>query len=168
MDANIFSQLLLQEFNQEMKTTKKVLERVPFDKFDWVPHPKSTRLGILAVHVATLPGMGAQILTTDKLSFTAEHKQPQVQSTAEIVALFEKSSGATRKALEDATDAQLLQPWKLIFGEKELLQAPRVLAFQTVMMNHHVHHRAQLGVFLRLNNIPIPGSYGPSADERNI
>lgn len=157
--------VLLAEFNHEMVTTRKILERVPFEKFDWVPHPKSTPLGRLAVHIATLAGMGARVIENESLSFDGPGPQPEIKSTADIIALFDKNSSASRNAIENTTDEKLSEMWRLQFRDKVIFEGPRALAMRTLMMNHIIHHRAQLGVFLRLNDIAIPGSYGPSADE---
>ena len=157
--------LLLNEFIHEMTTTRRMLERVPFDKFEWAPHQKSTPLGRLAIHVATLPGMGANVIEKESLSFGGAIQQPVVKSGGDLVALFEQSAANTRKALEGTTDERLAMPWQLIFKDRVIFDGPRIAALRAMMLSHLIHHRAQLGVYLRLNDIAIPGSYGPSADE---
>ncbi len=161
--------MLLAEFNNEMKTTRTIIERVPFDRFDWVPHAKSMSLGRLVVHVATISGLGADIIAKDSLTFDGKNHPPVVKSTDDIVTLFEARSGATRAAFDAVTDDILVKPWKMMFKndemERTIFDGSRAAAFQGIMMNHLIHHRAQLGVYLRLNDIMIPGSYGPSADE---
>jgi uncharacterized damage-inducible protein DinB len=166
MDNFSQKEFLLNEFNNEMKTTRKFLEKVPFDKFDWMPHEKSSKLGSLAIHVATLPGIAISILTQDSMEFGGKYEPPAVASTEDILALFEKTSGEVRSALEATTDEHLNTPWSFMVMGNKLFEGNRVTAFQQIMMNHVIHHRAQLGVYLRLNDIEIPGSYGPSADEK--
>jgi uncharacterized damage-inducible protein DinB len=158
-------ELLVKEFAREMATTRRMLERVPFEKFDWVPHAKSTPLGRLAIHVATLPGMGANVIEKDSLSFGGARQQPEIRGSGDLVALFERSAQSTRTAIEGTTDEHLATPWRLEFKEKVIFEGPRIAALRALMMSHLIHHRAQLGVYLRLNDVPIPGSYGPSADE---
>lgn len=157
--------VLLNEFNQETATARKLLERVPMEKLDWVPHAKSTPLGKLANHIAQLPGMGATIISKESLSFGDSLPHQDIKTTAELLASFDGVVAATRKELEGATDEQLGESWKLLFKDREIFTGTRFVAFQTILLNHFIHHRAQLGVYLRLNDIAIPGSYGPSADE---
>jgi uncharacterized damage-inducible protein DinB len=168
MPNNSLQQMLLAEFDREMATTRKILARVPFDKFNWAPHKKSALLGKLAVHVATLPGLGADIIEKEELTFNGSYTPPVFNSTEELVAFFDKNAHATHLALEKTTDEKLLKSWRLAFGDMEIFNGPRAMAFHIVMLNHHIHHRAQLGVYLRLNDIPLPGSYGPSADEKGM
>jgi uncharacterized damage-inducible protein DinB len=157
-------ELFLGEFDREMATTRKILERVPFDKFDWVPHAKSTPLGRLANHVATLPRFVPHVIAVDK--FIMVRTPPlEVHSTADIVAAFDDLAKKARVALEGATDEQFAGEWEMVFGEHPIFKGSRAAAFQSLFMDHLIHHRAQLGVYLRLNDVPIPGSYGPSADE---
>jgi uncharacterized damage-inducible protein DinB len=165
MAALSSKELLLNEFNREMTTTRRMLERVPFDKFDWAPHQKSTPLGRLAIHVATLPGMGANVIEKESLSFGGARQPPVITSGGDLMALFEQNAANTRKALEGTTDERLAMPWQLSFKDKVIFDGPRIAALRAMMLSHLIHHRAQLGVYLRLNDIPIPGSYGPSADE---
>lgn len=170
MDENFLQHMLLAEFDHEMKTTRTMLARVPFDTFNWAPHEKSASLGRLAMHVATLPGLGADVITKDALVFDGTYTPPSVKSTEDILAVFDQRSGATRDALAAAADADLMKSWSMAFkspqGERTIFQGSRAAALQGIMMNHLVHHRAQLGVYLRLNDVEIPGSYGPSADEK--
>jgi uncharacterized damage-inducible protein DinB len=122
-------------------------------------------LGRLAVHVATLPGFGAQILSQDAINFDGKYNPPVMASTDDIVKQFETTSQATRAALESLSDEDLVKTIAFSVMGNKVYEGSRVAAFQTLMMNHLIHHRAQLGVFLRLNDVEIPGSYGPSADE---
>jgi uncharacterized damage-inducible protein DinB len=160
------SQTLLPEFDNEMKITRRALERVPDDKFDWKPHAKSMTLGRLAGHLAELPAFGMSIVTTDGINFDKGEYKPLMATTqAEVLAAFDKNVAATREAIAGATDDHLRQPWHLIYKEKKLFEAPRAVALRAMAMNHIIHHRGQLTVYLRLNDIAVPSVYGPSADE---
>lgn len=156
---------ILAEYDHEMGTTRKLLERLPDDKLQWKPHAKSMSLGGLATHVSNLPNWGATIL--NQLSFDLADAPPNLEekaSRAEILAAFDASAARTRAAL-DKSDPELLAPWSLRRGGHEVFTLPRVAAFRTFVLYHVVHHRGQLSVYLRLNDIPIPAIYGPSADE---
>lgn len=160
------SQALLPEFDNEMKITRRALERLPDDKFDWKPHAKSMTMGRLAGHLAELPAFGAAIVTTDGLNFDkGEYKAAMVANRAEVLDLFDKNVAAAREAIAGATDDHLGQPWHLIYQGKKLFEAPRAAALRGMAMNHIVHHRGQFSVYLRLNDIAVPSIYGPSADE---
>ena len=160
------SQTLLPEFDNEMRLTRKALERVPDDKFDWKPHAKSMTMGNLASHLAELPGFGTAMITTDGMDFDkGEYVPAVVKNRAETLALFDKTVAAAREAIVGATDDHLRQPWKLIYQGKPMFDAPRAVGLRAMVMNHIIHHRGQLTVYLRLNDIPVPGIYGPSADE---
>lgn len=157
--------LLLQEFAGEMATTRKILERVPFEKSDWTPHEKSMPLGRLAIHIASIAGMGADIIRKDSLSFDGPRPQAEIRSTPDLLKLLDENIAATEAALRDTADAHLAESWTLRFGDRIVFSGLRAQALRTLMMNHLIHHRAQLGVYLRINGVLIPGSYGPSADE---
>ncbi len=163
------SEMLLPEFEQEMANTRKLLERVPEDKFAWKPHEKSMALGRLASHVAELPGWAVNTVKLDALDLTpgADGKfQPYLAgSRKELLEFFDKNASEARQAIAGASDEHLLKIWSLQFGGKTVLSMPRAAVLRGVVMNHLIHHRAQLGVYLRLHNVPIPGMYGPSADE---
>jgi uncharacterized damage-inducible protein DinB len=160
------SQTLLPEFDNEMRLTRKALERVPDDKFDWKPHAKSMSMGRLAGHLAELPGFAAAMIMTDGMDFDkGEYKPAVVSNRAEVLALFDKTAAEAREAIVGATDDHLRQPWKLIYQQKALFDAPRAVGLRAMAMNHLVHHRGQLSVYLRLNDIAVPSIYGPSADE---
>jgi len=151
--------------NQEAETTRKFLELVPEDKYDWKPHPKSMSLKQLASHVAELPGWASMTLTTDELDFENNpYTLPPVENNAGLLAFFEQSLANGRKELEKATDADLLPNWTLRSG-KDIYSTTSKGEVIRMSLNQTTHHRAQLGVYLRLLNVPIPGSYGPSADE---
>ncbi|HYL79153.1 MAG TPA: DinB family protein [Bryobacteraceae bacterium] len=162
------SETLLPEFDQEMANTRKLLECVPDGKWDWKPHPKSMTLGRLAGHVAELPGWATNTirLSTLKIDPTDASFQPFfAKSRQDLVATFDKNVAEARDAIAAATDDHLHQMWSLEFGGKTVMSMPRAAVLRSVVMNHLIHHRAQLGLFLRLNDVAIPGMYGPSADE---
>ena len=161
------SELLLSEFDEEVKKTRTMLERVPADKGDFVPHPKSMSLARLAPHVAELSGFGLSVLTTPGLDFAdGRYKPLPFESPAQLVRVFDKSAATVRGALQGVADAAWSEPWKLSFQGKTLFEGTRFLAYRQMFLNHIVHHRAQLGVYLRLNDEPVPPTYGPSADDR--
>jgi uncharacterized damage-inducible protein DinB len=161
------SELLLPEFDQEMQTTRTTLERVPFDKKDFAPHPKSMPLEKLAPHVAELAGFGATVLTTPELDFSNAGNRPRPPfDLAGLLKAFDENAAKARAALVNLKDDAWTQPWKLSFQGKPLFSGSRFLAYRTMFLNHLVHHRAQLGVYLRLNEKPLPATYGPSADDR--
>src|ERR1700676_175289 len=161
------SELLLVEFDEEMKKTRTALERVPAEKRDFAPHPKSTPLGKLAPHLAQLAGFGLAILTTPELDFaTANYKPLPFESAAQLVQVLDEGAAKARAALKNTPDAAWTAPWKLSAGAKTIFAGSRFLAYRQMFMNHIVHHRAQLGVYLRMNETPVPATYGPSADEK--
>ncbi len=163
------NQALLGEFDQEMANTRKTLERVPEDKFSWKPHAKSGTMIWLAGHVAHLPGWAKETLERDSLDVAPPGQpaaQPEVpKSRKELLELFDRSVAAGRAALSKASDEHLTKPWTLLAGGKTVFTMPRIVVFRSFVMNHLIHHRAQLGVYLRLNDIAVPAIYGPSADE---
>ena len=160
------SDLLLVEFDEEMKKTRTTLERVPADKKDFAPHPKSMPLGKLAPHVAQLAGFGVIVLTTPELDFsTGTIARVPFESTDQLVKGFDEGAAQARSALKNTPDSAWAQPWKLSFGGKVIFSGSRFLAYRQMFLNHIVHHRSQLGVYLRLNEKPVPATYGPSADD---
>ncbi|MFI5095922.1 MAG: DinB family protein [Candidatus Acidiferrales bacterium] len=160
------SQLLLLEFDEEMKKTHTMLERVPEDKKDFAPHPKSMPLSKLAPHIAQLSGFGVTVLTTPELDFSKSSFKPlPFESAAQLVQAFDEGAAKARAALKSTPDDAWTQPWKLSFGGKPIFSGSRFLAYRQMFLNHLVHHRAQLGVYLRLNEKPVPATYGPSADD---
>jgi len=163
------SEMLLPEFDQEMANTRKTLERIPEDKFDWKPHEKSMPLGRLAGHVAELADWATAVINQDKFDFQppgAPPYQPLIpKSRKEVLDVFEKGAKEARAAIAGSSDEHLVANWSLLSGGKTLMTMPRTAVLRNFVMNHIVHHRAQLGVYLRLNNIPVPSIYGPSADE---
>jgi uncharacterized damage-inducible protein DinB len=162
------SELLLEDFDAEMANTRRTLERIPEETPDYKPHGKSMPCGKLAMHVATLPRFGKVILTTpgmDMANPTTPWPDMTFTTHDNLLATFDSNATEARKALAAATDADLAAPWKFSFGEHLISEKPRSTTYRLMFFNHLIHHRAQLGVYLRLNDIPVPGIYGPSADE---
>lgn len=160
------SELLLIEFDEEMKKTRKVLERVPADKGDFAPHPKSTPLKKLAPHIAQLGGFGLSILTTPEFDFAkGTYKPLPFESAAQLISVLDEGAAKVRTALQNTKDEAWKDDWKLSSGGKTIFKGSRFLSYREMFMNHLVHHRAQLGVYLRMNEKPVPATYGPSADE---
>ncbi len=160
------NELLLVEFDEEVKKTRAALERVPENKKDFTPHPKSMPLGKLAPHVAELAGFGLSVLTTPELDFSkGSHKPVPFESTAQLVGVLEEGAAKVRTALKNTPDEAWKENWKLSFQGKPIFEGSRFLAYRQMFLNHLVHHRAQLGVYLRLIEKPVPSTYGPSADE---
>ena len=161
------NKLLLAEFNEEMKKTRTALERVPVDKKDFTPHPKSMPLGKLAPHIAQLAGFGVAVLTTPELDFAkGSYKPVPFESTEQLLRVFDEGVASVRTALQNTSDEAWEQNWKLSSGGKAIFSGTRFLAYRQMFLNHLVHHRAQLGVYLRLNEKAVPATYGPSADDR--
>jgi uncharacterized damage-inducible protein DinB len=160
------SELLLPEFDVEMKNTRVTLERIPADKPEFAPHPRSMPLGKLAPHVAQLPAFGLTILTTGEFDFAKGSFKPvPLESAAQLVKVLEEGAAKTRSALAALPDDGWNENWKLAMQGKSLFEGSRFLAYREMFLNHIVHHRAQLGVYLRLNNEKVPAIYGPSADD---
>jgi uncharacterized damage-inducible protein DinB len=156
---------LLAELEQEADTTRKMLSCIPNDKYDWQPHPKSMTIMQLSNHIAELPGWVSMALTTEELDFSKmDYKPAGIKDTSAVLELFEKSLASGKAELEKAALSQLDEPWILRNGDFIISESTKG---ETIRMAYcqTVHHRAQLGVFLRLLDVPIPGSYGPSADE---
>jgi uncharacterized damage-inducible protein DinB len=161
------SELLLSEFDEEMKKTRTMLERVPEDKKDFAPHAKSMPLNKLAPHVAQLAGFGLSILTTPELDFSkGSYKPVPFESAAQLVSVLDEGAAKVRTALKNTPDDAWSQSWKLSFNGSPIFNGTRFVAYREMFLNHLVHHRAQLGVYLRLNEKPVPATYGPSADDR--
>ncbi|HXN19513.1 MAG TPA: DinB family protein [Candidatus Binatus sp.] len=160
---------ILSEFNHEMISTRQTLERVPEGKGDWAPHEKSMKMGRLAGHLAELSGWAATIIGQDSLDFRPAGAPPVsptvMTSHTQLLEVFDKKAADARTAIAAASDETLLKSWTLLSGGQTIFTMPRVAVLRSFVMNHIVHHRAQLGVYLRLNNIPVPSVYGPSADE---
>ena len=155
---------ILQEFDREAATTRRVLERVPTDKLAWQPHAKSMSLGALALHTAMVPGHICNWATVDEFQFTGE-KEPVAASTAEILAAHDASVKQAKDIVAGLGDAGLAANWKASAGGKALFEMPKAALVRTIALNHWYHHRGQLSVYLRLLDVPVPSIYGPSADE---
>lgn len=161
------NELLLSEFDEEIKKTRTMLERVPEDKKDFAPHAKSMPLNKLAPHLAQLAGFGLSILTTPELDFAKSTIKPlPFESSTQLVRALDEGAAQVRAALQSTPDEAWTQNWKLSFQGKPIFNGSRFLAYRQMFLNHLVHHRAQLGVYLRLNEKPVPATYGPSADDR--
>lgn len=160
-----FSEMLLPEFDQEMQNTRKILERVPDDKLSYQPHPKSMTLGRLATHVAELPSWATTTIDQDVLEMQPGFKPVIAESRAQLLEMFDKNVATARAKIAATKDDHWQKIWTFKFAGNTMLQMPRTAVVRNVVMNHLIHHRAQLGVFLRLNDVAIPGMYGPSADE---
>jgi uncharacterized damage-inducible protein DinB len=160
------SKLLILEFDEEIKNTRTTLERVPADKKDFAPHSKSMPLGKLAPHVAQLPSFGLTVLTTPELDFSKGSFTPlQFESPEQLVKALDEGAAKVRTALQNTGDEAWNENWKLSFQGHSIFNGSRFLAYREMFLNHLVHHRAQLGVYLRLNGKPVPAIYGPSADD---
>jgi uncharacterized damage-inducible protein DinB len=160
---------LLPEFDIEMANTRKTLERVPDDKFDWKPHQKSYSMGSLATHIANIPTWAIYTLSQDSIDIAPVGGEPMtakpIHSGKELLDTFDNNIAAARNALASASDEQLMGLWTLLSGGQKVFSMPRIAVLRSFVMNHGIHHRAQLGVYLRLNDIAVPSIYGPSADE---
>lgn len=163
MDGTAF----LPEFDQEMATTRRTLERVPDDRFAFKPHEKSYSLRELAGHIANIPVWTGITMDTTELDVDGPFEQFEPQSTEEILAYFDDAVKDARARLEAASAEELMVPWSLVQGGEVTLTLPRVVVIRSFVLNHTIHHRAQLGVYLRLLDVPVPATYGPSADEAN-
>ena len=162
------SESILPEFDHEMANTRKTLERVPDEKFDWKPHEKSMAMGGLATHLSNLPTWAGTAINMDEFDMAPGGipiKVPACTSQKEVLENFDKNVAAARAVIAGASDEHLFKPWTLLAGGNKVLSLPRVAVLRSFVMNHLIHHRAQLGVYLRLNDIPVPSIYGPSADE---
>jgi uncharacterized damage-inducible protein DinB len=163
------SQSLLPEFDQEMANTRKVLERIPADKLDWKAHPKSNAIGWVGMHLAEIPKFAALSLERDSFDVAPPgeepYRTPKAGSVGEILAEFDKCMKAGRAAIAAAKDEDFFKPWSLLNGGQTIFTMPRMTMVRSFVMNHSVHHRAILCVYLRLNDVAVPGLYGPSGDE---
>jgi uncharacterized damage-inducible protein DinB len=166
------SQALLPEFDQEMASTRKTLERIPEDKLTWKPHEKSMPLGRLAGHVVEMVGWAVDVMNKDEFDFRpagAPPMQPMVAtSQKQVLEAFDKIVPAARAAIAASSDENFMKSWALKSAGQTLFSMPKAVVMRTFVMNHVIHHRAQLGVYLRMNDIAVPAIYGPSADEGNM
>lgn len=154
------------ELEQEGASTRKILSRVPAAQFSWKPHEKSYTLGVLASHIAELPTWVGYTLKEDELDFAKmNYVRPQVNDEAGLMKLFEENLANAKADLADATDEEFMKNWTLRNGEQIFFTMPKIAVLRSMVFNHIVHHRAQLGVYIRLLDIPVPAIYGPTADE---
>jgi uncharacterized damage-inducible protein DinB len=156
---------MLQEFEQETQTTRRVLERVPDNQLAWRPHEKARTLGELALHVAMVPGGVAELVASPSPAQAPQFTDPSPTSASELIPALDQSIAKVKEVLGGMDDAALMATWRLMQGDRELLAVPRVAMLRSVMLNHWYHHRGQLTVYLRELGVPIPSIYGPSADE---
>lgn len=156
------------EFDQEMAVTRQLLERLPEAAFQWKPHARSMSLGGLATHLSQIPHWGNSILARDGYDLIADNTRPtaEKQTVAEVLQTFDAHTSEVRKSLSQRTDVELLSPWALKRGGQLVMSMPKVGALRRFLFNHLVHHRGQLSVYLRLQNVPLPPIYGPTADEQ--
>ena len=163
------SEIFLSEFDQEMGNTRKTLERVPDGRMDWAPHEKSMKMGRLAGHLAEIPMWAQMTIERDSVDIaptSGPAPQPLIgQSRQQVLDAFDSNVKAARAAIAATSDDDLMKPWSLLAGGNTIMTLPRAACFRTFVMNHMIHHRAQMGVYLRLNNVAVPSIYGPSADE---
>jgi uncharacterized damage-inducible protein DinB len=163
------AQSMLPEFDHEMASTRKTLERIPEDKLSWKPDPKSMSLGQLAGHIVEMTGWGTMTLQTDSLNMDpGSHKPLVLTSREQAIHEFDKNMQGLRAALSAATDEDMMKTWTLTIGGTPLFSMPKAAVMRTMIMNHIIHHRAQLTVYYRLNGVPVPALYGPSADENSM
>jgi uncharacterized damage-inducible protein DinB len=166
------SDALLPEFDLETANTRKTLERVPMDKYNWAPHAKSMPMGKLATHLATLAEWMTITINQDSLDFNppggAPFTMPVPKTSEELLKFHDEGVTKARASLASASDEVLMKPWSLLSGGQVLFTMPKVVVIRSFVMNHGIHHRAQLGVYLRLNDIAVPSIYGPSADETGM
>ena len=163
-------QSMLGEFDQEMQNTRKVLERVPDEKWNWKPHEKSGTVGWLAGHIALIPGWTTMTINTEEFDYApvsgkSSYEPPKIENRKDLLAAFDKEAAQGRAALASVSDEEIMKTWKLLAGGHEIFAMPRVAVIRGVVMNHLIHHRAQMTVYFRLLDVAVPGLYGPSADE---
>jgi uncharacterized damage-inducible protein DinB len=162
------SQALLPEIDHEKEATRKHLERMPEGKLNWKPHQKSMTMGQLAMHIAGIPGWADVSINKEEMSMTGPFKYEAVKSAKEALEIFDKNFAGMRKIIAETDDETFMKPWTMIHDGKKVMTMPRVAVVRGFMLSHLYHHRAQLGVYLRLNDIPVPSTYGPSADEGSM
>lgn len=157
---------ILAELAHEGATTRRLLERLPQDRLGWQPHQKSMTLGRLATHIAEIPGWVGSIVEKDEFDLGASgYVPPTLGSVAEIIAMFDKSVATAAETLKRQSNDQLLAKWRFKKNGQLLMEMPRLGMIRSFLMNHLIHHRGQLSVYLRLQNVPLPSIYGPTADE---
>lgn len=164
-----FAAALLPEYEHEMASTRQVLERVPNDKLTWKAHPKSNSIGWVAAHLAEIPGWVAGTLTQESWDLNppggVPYQSPRAESREQLLAIFDQNVAAGKQAIAATRDADFLKSWSLLNAGQPMLTLPRIGVIRTWVLNHIIHHRAHLIVYLRLNDISVPGMYGPGADD---
>ena len=156
---------LLSEFDHEMTVTRSLLARVPEDKLGWKPHAKSYSLGQLAQHVASIPMWGSVTLSQSEIDLTGDSRPAEARSRQELLDTFDGHVATTRAALVGKSDGEFMAPWSLKREGHVIFSMPKASVWRSFVMNHLIHHRAQLSVYLRMQDVPLPSMYGPSADE---
>jgi uncharacterized damage-inducible protein DinB len=159
------AQSLLPEFDNEMANTRKMLERIPENKLDYKPDPKSMSMGQLASHIAEMVGWLKETIQQPSIDIQPDFKPFAATSRKELLEKLDQSISGSRAALAGASDQAMMQEWTLKVGGNPMFSMPRIAVIRSMIMNHVIHHRAQLSVYYRLNGVPVPGMYGPSADE---
>lgn len=166
VSSNNIASALVAELEHEARVTRTCLERVPADKFDWKPHEKSMSFGKLAAHIAEMISWTGPTLQHPELDFAKmDYKPFEPQSTDDLLEYFDKNLAEAADVLRNTTDEQFMEDWTMRNGDKIYFTMPKVVCMRSFVMNHIIHHRGQLSVYLRLNDIPVPSIYGPSADE---
>jgi len=158
---------LLPEYDHEMKTARRLLERVPLHQAQWKPHAKSMSMGDLATHLVEIPGWVGSIVNAPSHDMAAagEHVSPAFASTAELLAAFDENVANARAAIDSKSDAEMMESWSLKKGEAVLMTMPKVAVLRGFLLSHLIHHRGQLSVYIRMHDVPVPSIYGPSADD---
>jgi len=157
---------MLQEFTYENASTRKMLERIPQAQMGWKPHAKSMTLARLASHIVEIPTYGASIFTQDEMVLNAGSFKPTEYATvAELLAAFDKNIAEAAKVMQGVPNDHMMKPWRFKMDGKLVFEMPRVVVVRIMMLSHTIHHRGQLSVYLRLQNVPLPPVYGPTADE---
>jgi uncharacterized damage-inducible protein DinB len=159
---------LLPEFDREISTTRKLLERVPDDRLTWKPHAKSMSLGGLATHLSNIPWWGEVTLAQSEFDTAGVATQPEGTSRAQILETFDRNASRTRALLSGTSDAELMAPWALKRDDQTIFSMPKAAVWRSFVLSHLVHHRGQMSVYLRLLDVPVPSIYGPSADEGGL
>jgi uncharacterized damage-inducible protein DinB len=172
MSTRNIAAALVPELDHELPGLRKTVERIPDNLFDWRPHPKSFTMSELANHLVNMVNWVGMIMNTDSFDFAPvdgpEYTEPKGNTTRELLDMLDEYIVKTRAIMNEADDMQYMMPWSMIVGGKEIMSMPRVAVYRSFVMNHLIHHRAQLTMYLRLNDIPVPALYGPSADEQGM
>ena len=166
VSSNNIASALVAELEHEARVTRTVLERVPADKFDWKPHDKSMAFGALAAHIAEMVGWTQGIMEHPDLDFAKmDYKPFEAKTNEELLEFFDKNAGEAIETLKNSSDERFMETWTMKNGEKTYFTLPKIAVMRSFVISHIIHHRGQLSVYLRLNDIPVPSIYGPSADE---